>query len=66
MEEALAFRPEDWKYTYASGNRFRFWGNGFAQREFDGRDNTWYYGLFDGKDEMPDYTEIFAEYARKD
>ncbi|KAK0216999.1 FAD/NAD-P-binding domain-containing protein [Armillaria fumosa] len=66
MEEALAFRPEDWKYIYASGNRFRFWGNGFAQREFDGRDNTWYYGLLDGKDEMPDYTEIFAEYARKD
>ncbi|KIY72314.1 FAD/NAD-P-binding domain-containing protein [Cylindrobasidium torrendii FP15055 ss-10] len=59
------FRPEDWKFKYRSGNRFRAFGNGFAQRETDGRDNSWYYGFLneEGKDEMPDYTAIFEEYA---
>lgn len=61
------FRPEDWKFKYKSGNRFRAFGNGFAQRETDGRDNSWYYGFLneEGKDVMPDYTAIFEEYAVK-
>lgn len=56
-------RWEDYNLTYTTANRFGYFGNGFAAREFDGRDLSWYLGLLDG-DEMqqafPD--EEFAEF----
>ncbi|KAJ7796872.1 FAD/NAD-P-binding domain-containing protein [Mycena olivaceomarginata] len=59
-------RWEDWEYEYGyAGNRFGYLGNGFTQREKDGRDTTFYYGLLDGKDEQPDYSDIRPLYAWK-
>ncbi|KAJ3508268.1 hypothetical protein NM208_g15846 [Fusarium decemcellulare] len=46
-------RFEDFDIEYLSENRFNFLGDGFATREFDGRDLTWYYGLLDGRDVQP-------------
>ncbi|THV00416.1 FAD/NAD-P-binding domain-containing protein [Dendrothele bispora CBS 962.96] len=58
-------RWEDWEYEYGcAGNRFGYLGNGFTMREIDGRDNTFYYGLLDGKDEQPDYSDIRPLYTR--
>ncbi|KAH0845712.1 putative sterigmatocystin biosynthesis monooxygenase stcW [Fonsecaea pedrosoi] len=33
---------EDFDYTYDTGNRFQFLGNGFSTREEEGADQTWY------------------------
>lgn len=33
---------EDFNYTYDTGNRFQFLGNGFSTREEEGADQTWY------------------------
>lgn len=58
-------RWEDYDYTYGyANNRFGYWGNGFTMREQDGRDNTWYWGLLDGKDEMPDYSDVRPLYSQ--
>ncbi|EIM90702.1 FAD/NAD-P-binding domain-containing protein [Stereum hirsutum FP-91666 SS1] len=58
------FRWEDWDYEYGyAGNRFGYWGNGFTSRELDGRDTTFYYGLLNGKDEQPDYSDIRPLYT---
>ncbi|TEA10419.1 FAD-binding monooxygenase moxY [Colletotrichum sidae] len=46
-------RWEDYDLAYTTSNRFGYWGNGFAARETDGRDLTWYLGLLDGLDEQP-------------
>ncbi|KAI0172817.1 putative dimethylaniline monooxygenase [Hypoxylon sp. FL1284] len=46
-------RWEDFRLTYTTGNRFGYLGNGFAAREFDGRDLSWYLGLLDGEDKQP-------------
>lgn len=57
-------RWEDWDYEYESANnRFGYLGNGFTQRELDGRDTTFYYGLLDGKDEQPDYSDVRKLYV---
>lgn len=60
-------RFEDWDYEYDSANnRFGYLGNGFTMREHDGRDTTFYYGLLDGKDEQPDYSDLRPIYLRSD
>ncbi|KAI9933627.1 hypothetical protein MW887_008100 [Aspergillus wentii] len=46
-------RWEDYELRYTTTNRFGYLGNGFARREFDGRDLSWYLGLLEGKDEQP-------------
>lgn len=33
---------EDFNYSYDSGNRFQYLGNGFSVREEEGGDSTWY------------------------
>lgn len=56
-------RWEDYRLTYTTPNRFGYFGNGFAAREFDGRDLSWYLSLLDGGDTqqtLPD--EDFAEF----
>lgn len=50
-------RYEDFELTYEKDNEFFFMGNGFSTREIDGSDATWYFGLVDGEDKEPDYTE---------
>lgn len=35
-------RWEDYDYEYEHNNRFAYFGNGFAETEFDGSDITWY------------------------
>ena len=44
-------RFEDYQIEYLNPlNMFEFLGNGFATREFDGRDLSNYLGLLDGED----------------
>lgn len=51
-------RFEDYEFEYMSKlNPLEFMGNGFALREVDGRDLSYYLGLVDGEDKMLD-TEI--------
>ncbi|KAF9040388.1 FAD/NAD-P-binding domain-containing protein [Hymenopellis radicata] len=58
-------RWEDWEYEYdAANNRFGYLGTGFTLREQDGRDTTFYYGLLDGKDEQPDYSDLRPLYRQ--
>ncbi|KAK4701577.1 hypothetical protein P7C70_g4652, partial [Phenoliferia sp. Uapishka_3] len=61
-------RWEDYDVTTTSANRFEYMANGFAQREFDGRDMSWYIGLLEGqggKDEQPDYSdEAIGEFLK--
>jgi hypothetical protein len=46
-------RFEDYDIEYMSPlNPLEFMGNGFAPREFDGRDLSYYLGLVNGKDRM--------------
>ncbi|RVX67654.1 hypothetical protein B0A52_08183 [Exophiala mesophila] len=46
-------RFEDYQIEYVnSKNMFDFLGNGFATREFDGRDLSYYLGLLDGNDQQ--------------
>lgn len=35
-------RGEDFEIRWRSGNRFRWWGNGFTRREVEGEDLGWY------------------------
>lgn len=58
--EMLQPRYEDFEIEYEKKNRYYFMGNGFSSREIDGRDATWYFGLLDGQDKQPDYTEDAA------
>ena len=46
-------RWEDYKLKTMNRNRFAYFGNGFAAREFNGQDLSFYLGLIDGKDEQP-------------
>ncbi|KAK2599056.1 hypothetical protein QQS21_005462 [Conoideocrella luteorostrata] len=46
-------RWEDFDLKYTTPNRFAYFGNGFAARETDGSDLTWYLGLLDGREEQP-------------
>ncbi|EFX06152.1 flavin-binding monooxygenase [Grosmannia clavigera kw1407] len=50
-------RWEDYRLTRANHNRFYYFGNGRAEREFDGHDLSWYLGLLDGVDKQPIYRE---------
>lgn len=59
FETTERVRWEDYKLKTANKNRFQYLSNGFAAREFDGRDLSWYLGLLDGVDKQP-------EYARED
>ncbi|OJJ44468.1 hypothetical protein ASPZODRAFT_161036 [Penicilliopsis zonata CBS 506.65] len=58
-------RWEDYHLTYLSANRFAYLGNGFAAREFDGSDLSWYLGCLDGEDIQPELPDedfhIFME-----
>ncbi|KAK5274800.1 hypothetical protein LTR99_004490 [Exophiala xenobiotica] len=48
-------RFEDYEIEYCNPlNMFEFLGNGFATREFDGRDLSYYLGLVDGDDHQID------------
>ncbi|KKY27757.1 putative flavin-binding monooxygenase [Diplodia seriata] len=57
FETMKAPRWEDYVLNYADRNRFYYLGNGFAAREVDGRDITWYLGLLDGKDVQPAFSD---------
>lgn len=46
-------RWEDFNLKYTMPNRFAYLGNGFASREYDGQDLTWYLGLLDGNPMQP-------------
>jgi hypothetical protein len=48
-------RYEDYDIEYESDNQWSFLGNGFAAREFDGRDTTDYMGLLNGIDRQPEF-----------
>jgi hypothetical protein len=52
FENMLRPRWEDYELQTEHRNRFRYFGNGFSAREFDGRDLSWYLGLLGGKDEQ--------------
>ncbi|CAI7674093.1 unnamed protein product [Penicillium viridicatum] len=49
-------RWEDYNLGYTTSNRFGYLGNGFAAREFDGSDLSWYLGTIDGNEKahLPD------------
>lgn len=51
-------RYEDFEIVYEKCNRYYFFGNGFARREIDGQDVTWYLGKLSVKDEQPDYSGV--------
>lgn len=55
-------RWEDFNLKYMTGNRFGYLGNGFAAREFDGSDLSWYLGTLDGNEQayLPD--EDFGDF----
>lgn len=46
-------RWEDFDFKYTTSNRFAYFGNGFAARETDGSDLTWYLGLLDDCESQP-------------
>ncbi|EXJ74840.1 uncharacterized protein A1O5_01536 [Cladophialophora psammophila CBS 110553] len=55
MDLLAAPRFEDYQIEYMNSlNMFEFLGNGFATREFDGRDLSYYLGLLDGDDHQID------------
>ncbi|KAF3010351.1 hypothetical protein E8E14_008823 [Neopestalotiopsis sp. 37M] len=47
-------RWEDYNLSYTTSNRFGYFGNGFAAREFSGQDLSWYLGMLDGGDMQPE------------
>ncbi|KAI5460705.1 steroid monooxygenase [Mariannaea sp. PMI_226] len=53
FETIKAPRWEDFDLKYTTSNRFGYFGNGFAARETDGSDLTWYLGLLDGNERQP-------------
>lgn len=57
FETMAAPRWEDYDVKYMGGNRFAYLANGFAARENDGRDNSWYIGSLDGVDKQPEYKD---------
>lgn len=55
MDLLAKARFEDYHIEYLNSfNMFEFLGNGFATREFDGRDLSYYIGLLDGDDHQID------------
>lgn len=62
FETMKEVRWEDYNLKYTTPNRFGYLGNGFAAREFDGSDLSWYLGLLDGNEMQPDLPdEDFAD-----
>ncbi|CAD0028185.1 unnamed protein product [Aureobasidium pullulans] len=60
-------RWEDYHLTRLEKNRFAYLADGFASRESDGRDLSWYLGLLDGKDVQPEFKdEDVREFLMKD
>lgn len=53
-------RWEDYHLKHTTSNRFGYFGNGFAAREFDGGDLSWYLGLLDGVDKQLDVSEFLV------
>ncbi|RAH79614.1 dimethylaniline monooxygenase [Aspergillus japonicus CBS 114.51] len=55
-------RWEDYHLRYTTNNRFGYLGNGFAAREFDGSDLSWYLGTLEGNEQayLPD--EEFTDF----
>ncbi|ETS84129.1 hypothetical protein PFICI_02154 [Pestalotiopsis fici W106-1] len=47
-------RWEDYNLSYTTSNRFGYFGNGFAAREFSGQDLSWYLGMLEGGDMQPE------------
>ncbi|GLA21575.1 hypothetical protein AnigIFM62618_011244 [Aspergillus niger] len=58
-------RWEDYHLRYTTTNRFGYLGNGFAAREFDGSDMSWYLGALEGNEQayLPD--EDFEDFMVK-
>ncbi|GLA32505.1 hypothetical protein AnigIFM63326_000714 [Aspergillus niger] len=58
-------RWEDYHLRYTTTNRFGYLGNGFAAREFDGSDMSWYLGTLEGNEQayLPD--EDFEDFMVK-
>ncbi|KAF1845296.1 FAD/NAD(P)-binding domain-containing protein [Cucurbitaria berberidis CBS 394.84] len=54
-------RWEDYNLTHTTSNRFGYFGNGFAAREFNGGDLSWYLGLLDGEDRQPELSEDYLQ-----
>jgi hypothetical protein len=57
FETMKAPRWEDYNLKYTTSNRFGYLGNGFAAREFDGSDLSWYLGLLDEKNVQHAYPD---------
>ncbi|KAH6685981.1 steroid monooxygenase [Plectosphaerella plurivora] len=56
-------RWEDYNLKYTTSNRFAYFGNGFAARETDGSDLTWYLGLLNNDERQPELPdEDFTEF----
>jgi len=48
-------RYEDYDIKYLSRNRWHWLGNGFTQRDVNGQDITFFWGLVDDVDKQRDY-----------
>lgn len=55
MELISRPRYEDFDIKYRNRNRWNWLGNGFCQRDVNGQDITFFWGLVDGIDEQRDY-----------
>ncbi|CAK4033646.1 steroid monooxygenase [Lecanosticta acicola] len=50
-------RWEDYDMRHCERNRFAYFGNGFATRESDGKDLSWYLGQLGEEDVQPSFTD---------
>ncbi|TIA64505.1 steroid monooxygenase [Aureobasidium pullulans] len=67
FETMATVRWEDYHLTRLEKNRFAYLADGFASRESDGRDLSWYLGLLDGRDVQPEIEdEDVREFLMKD
>ncbi|THY86154.1 steroid monooxygenase, partial [Aureobasidium pullulans] len=67
FETMATVRWEDYHLTRLEKNRFAYLADGFASRESDGRDLSWYLGLLDGRDVQPEIKdEDVREFLMKD
>jgi hypothetical protein len=55
-------RWEDYSLRYTTTNRFGYLGNGFAAREFDGSDLSWYLGTIGGNEQAHLPYEDFEDF----
>lgn len=67
FETMATVRWEDYHLTRLEKNRFAYLADGFASRESDGRDLSWYLRLLNGKDVQPEIKdEDVREFMMKD